>query len=191
MNISSCIEWHSVFLSLLMLSLTKHGKQTLSCAACRPELWFWNSVVLFLTLALAASQVFAMALDAYFQLAIMLMIMTIGVTAFAHFRPFVDDLLQRMQVCLYYNVSLHDMSLQLHLCLYESCMCDLSETCCYSVYVQKLEQRCLRQLDLAAPSKTSLPIEYESHVLLCECPISSRSDIQCVLFNQLCMFWIC
>lgn len=64
----------------------------------RPELWFWNSVVLILTLALAASQVFATALDAYFQLTIMLMILMLGVIAFAHFRPFVDDLLQRMQV---------------------------------------------------------------------------------------------
>lgn len=54
-------------------------------------------MVLFLTLALAASQMFATALDAYFQLTIMLMILMMGVTAFAHFRPFVDDLLQRMQ----------------------------------------------------------------------------------------------
>ena len=65
---------------------------------CRPELWFWDSVVLLLTLALAASQVFATALDTYFQLTIMLMVLTIGVTAFAHFQPFTDDLLQRMQV---------------------------------------------------------------------------------------------
>ena len=65
---------------------------------CRPELWFWDSVVLLLTLALAASQVFATALDTYFQLTIMLMILTVGVTAFAHFQPFTDDLLQRMQV---------------------------------------------------------------------------------------------
>ena len=65
---------------------------------CRPELWFWDSVVLLLTLALAASQVFATALDTYFQLTIMLMILTVGVTAIAHFQPFTDDLLQRMQV---------------------------------------------------------------------------------------------
>jgi len=37
---------------------------------CRPELWFWDSVVLLLTLALAASQVIATALDTYFQLTI-------------------------------------------------------------------------------------------------------------------------
>ena len=67
-------------------------------APCRPELWFWDTVVLLLTLALAASQVFATALDTYFQLTIMLMILTVGVTAFAHFQPFTDDLLQRMQV---------------------------------------------------------------------------------------------
>ena len=51
-----------------------------------------------MTLALAASQVFATALDSYFQLTIMLMILIVGVTAFAHFRPFTDDLLQHMQV---------------------------------------------------------------------------------------------
>lgn len=65
---------------------------------CRPHLWFWNSVVLCLTLMLAASQVFATALDTYFQLTIMLMILMVGVVAFAHFRPFLDDLLQQMQV---------------------------------------------------------------------------------------------
>ena len=74
-----------------MRSLFRH-------APCRPELWFWDTVVLMLTLALAASQVFATALDTYFQLTIMLMILTVGVTAFAHFQPFTDDLLQRMQV---------------------------------------------------------------------------------------------
>jgi len=67
---------------------------------CRPELWFWDSVVLLLTLALAASQVIATALDTYFQLTIMLMILTVGVTAFAHFQPFTDGLLQRMQVSI-------------------------------------------------------------------------------------------
>ena len=54
--------------------------------------------MLLLTLALAASQVFATALDTYFQLTIMLMILTVGVTAHAHFQPFTDHLLQRMQV---------------------------------------------------------------------------------------------
>ena len=68
------------------------------CYAYRPELWFWNSVVLVLTLALAASLVFATALDTYFQLAIMLMILMMGLTALAHFRPFTNNLLQRMQV---------------------------------------------------------------------------------------------
>ena len=54
--------------------------------------------MLVLTLALAASQVFATALDTYFQLAIMLMILMMGLTALAHFRPFTNNLLQRMQV---------------------------------------------------------------------------------------------
>ena len=57
-------------------------------------------MVLVLRLAVAASQVFATALDTFFQLSIMVMILMVGVTAFAHFRPFIDDLLQRMQVKL-------------------------------------------------------------------------------------------
>jgi uncharacterized membrane-anchored protein len=65
---------------------------------CRPELCFWNSVVLYFTLLLAAAQVLATALNTYFQLTIMLMILVIGITALAHFRPFTDPLLQRMQV---------------------------------------------------------------------------------------------
>ncbi len=65
---------------------------------CRPQLWFWNSIVLVLTLLLPASQVFAIALDTYFQLTIMLLILILGVTAFAFFHPFTDGLLQGMQV---------------------------------------------------------------------------------------------
>lgn len=64
----------------------------------RPELCFWNSVVLYFTLVLTAAQVLATALNTYFQLTIMLMILMIGITALAHFQPFPDPLLQRMQV---------------------------------------------------------------------------------------------
>jgi len=64
----------------------------------RPELCFWNSVVLYFTLLLTAAQVLATALNTYFQLTIMLMILIIGITALAHFQPFPDPLLQRMQV---------------------------------------------------------------------------------------------
>ncbi|DBA78757.1 TPA: hypothetical protein ACH3X1_008664 [Trebouxia sp. C0004] len=70
------------------------------CRQCtgRPQLWFWNSIVLVLTLLLAASQVFAIALDTYFQLTIMLLILILDVTTFAFFHPFTDILLQGMQV---------------------------------------------------------------------------------------------
>ncbi|KAL0055969.1 hypothetical protein WJX82_006250 [Trebouxia sp. C0006] len=64
----------------------------------RPQLCFWNSVVLYFTLILTAAQVLATALNTYFQLTIMLMILMIGITALAHFQPFPDPLLQRMQV---------------------------------------------------------------------------------------------
>lgn len=61
--------------------------------------------MLLLTLALAASQVLATALNVYFQLTIMVMILMLGVVAFAHFRPFIDDLLQRMQVGLSHTLT--------------------------------------------------------------------------------------
>ena len=69
--------------------------------SCRPKLWFWNSIVLVLTLLLAAAQVFAIALDTYFQLTIMLLILILGVIAFAFFHPFTDGLMQGMQVRLF------------------------------------------------------------------------------------------
>lgn len=50
------------------------------------------------TLALAASQVFATSLNTYFQLTIMLMMLVIGITVLAHFRPFEERLSQSMQV---------------------------------------------------------------------------------------------
>ena len=50
------------------------------------------------TLALAASQVFATSLNAYFQLTIMLMVLVVGITVLAHHQPFNDSLSQGMQV---------------------------------------------------------------------------------------------
>ena len=69
------------------------------CDACRTRFWFWDSIVLIQTLALAASQVFATSLNSYFQLTIMLMVLVIGITVLAHYQPFEDALSQSMQVC--------------------------------------------------------------------------------------------
>jgi len=55
-------------------------------------------VVLYFTLCLAAAQVFATAINTYFQLTIMLMVFIVDITALAHLQPFKDDLLQHMQV---------------------------------------------------------------------------------------------
>ena len=54
-------------------------------------------MVLYFTLCLAAAQVFATAIDAYFQLTIMLMVLVIDITALAQLQPFNDGLMQRMQ----------------------------------------------------------------------------------------------
>ena len=51
------------------------------------------------TLALAASQVFAVSLNPYVQLSIMLMVLVTGVTVLAHYQPFNNSLSQSMQVC--------------------------------------------------------------------------------------------
>ena len=51
------------------------------------------------TLGLAAAQVFASALDAFFQLTIMIVILVVGSLALAHFHPFDQEGPQTIQVC--------------------------------------------------------------------------------------------
>ncbi len=67
--------------------------------ACRRRFWFWDSIVLMQTFALASAQVFALALSAYFQLTIMLMILVVGFAILAFFQPFEAPLSQTTQVC--------------------------------------------------------------------------------------------
>ena len=85
---------------------------------CRKELWFWDSVVLFQTFGIAAAQVFATALDPYFQLIIMQIVLMFGVTILSHCRPFKEALPQNTQVhfsppcceaycAMYYRFILH------------------------------------------------------------------------------------
>ncbi|DBB05192.1 TPA: hypothetical protein ACH3X3_010435 [Trebouxia sp. C0006] len=64
----------------------------------KPEFWYWDSVVLVQTLALATAQVSATALNTYFQLTVMLMILVVGSVALPHFHPFESSLSQRVQV---------------------------------------------------------------------------------------------
>ena len=66
--------------------------------SCRRRFWFWDTVVLLQTLALAASQVFATSLDSYFQLTIMLMILVVGAMVMAHYQPFEEPLSQSLKV---------------------------------------------------------------------------------------------
>ena len=65
---------------------------------CRTSFWYWESVVLIQTLGLAAAQVFANALDAFYQLTIMLVILLVGTVALAYLHPFDQDAPQLMQV---------------------------------------------------------------------------------------------
>ena len=50
------------------------------------------------TFALASAQVFALALDTYFQLTIMLMILVVGFAVLSHLRPFEAAMSQTTQV---------------------------------------------------------------------------------------------
>lgn len=54
-------------------------------------------------LVIAAAQVFATSLDAYFQLTIMLMVLIIGLTLLAHYQPFEDPSSQATQVSAWLN----------------------------------------------------------------------------------------
>ena len=67
----------------------------------RPNFWYWESVVLVQTLGLAAAQVFATSLDAFFQLTIMIVILMVGSLALAHFHPFDQEGPQTIQVCCF------------------------------------------------------------------------------------------
>jgi len=77
-------------------------------------------VILTQTLGLAAAQVFATALDSFFQLTIMLVILMISLILLAHYRPFEEKAAQITQVLLRaaWLKSLHTHACSLQLCLY-------------------------------------------------------------------------
>ncbi|KAL0046985.1 hypothetical protein WJX82_003591 [Trebouxia sp. C0006] len=64
----------------------------------RDNFWYWETVVLVQTLGLVAAQVFAIALDGFFQLAITLLILVAGGLALAHCHPFEQEGPQFVQV---------------------------------------------------------------------------------------------
>jgi len=68
--------------------------------SCRDNFWYWETVVLVQTLGLVAAQVFAIALDGFFQLTITLLILVTGGLALAHCHPFEQEGPQVVQVCI-------------------------------------------------------------------------------------------
>ncbi|KAL0038989.1 hypothetical protein WJX77_004333 [Trebouxia sp. C0004] len=64
----------------------------------RDNFWYWETVVLVQTLGLVAAQVFAIALDGFFQLTISLLILVAGGLALAHCHPFEQEGPQVVQV---------------------------------------------------------------------------------------------
>ena len=80
------------------LNILMTTTQIPSCPCFRRKLWFWDTVVLLQTLALAAGQVFAIALSSYFQLTVMLMVMVVGIILLQHFHPFAAEMSQNVQV---------------------------------------------------------------------------------------------
>ena len=61
-------------------------------------MWYGDIVILLQTFALTASLVFATALNTYFQLIIMLLILIVGLTVLTHVCPFEETLSQQVQV---------------------------------------------------------------------------------------------
>lgn len=84
--------------SSLSIAFYQKISKVCGCLFCRPGYWFWDSVVLLQTLALSASQVLATALDEYYQLTIMLMVLVVGITLLAHLAPFQAKRTQSTQV---------------------------------------------------------------------------------------------
>ena len=82
----------------MSVSISKHELIVVAC--CRAHFWFWDSMVLLQTLALAASQAFATSLHTYFQFTIVLMMFVIGITVSPHYRPVEESLSQSMQVSI-------------------------------------------------------------------------------------------
>lgn len=98
-----------VFIPLLPCLLLLHQcghldspdvKRRLAFLYCsyRDNFWYWESVVLVQTLGLVAAQVFAIALDGFFQLTIALLILVAGGLALAHCHPFEQEGPQVVQV---------------------------------------------------------------------------------------------
>ena len=81
-----------------MLSSSHACFNQIQSVLSRPKYWFWDSVVLWQTLALASAQVLAVSLDAYFQLTIMLTLLVLGLAVLSHLRPFKASLSQSTQV---------------------------------------------------------------------------------------------
>ncbi len=91
-----CNNGHAV---TIIASGTNSQAEPIFLSWCyRRSLWFWDTIVLLQTFALACAQVFATSLNTYFQLTIMLMILVIGLTVLTHLRPFDETLSQRVQV---------------------------------------------------------------------------------------------
>ena len=81
-----------------MLSSSHACFNQIQSVLSRPKYWFWDSVVLWQTLALASAQVLAVSLDAYFQLTIMLTLLVLGLAVLSHLRPCKAPLSQSIQV---------------------------------------------------------------------------------------------
>jgi len=61
-------------------------------------LWFWDSLVLWQTFALALALALTTPLSSYYQLTVVLMILILGFALLSHLRPFRAALSQSAQV---------------------------------------------------------------------------------------------
>lgn len=84
---------------LLQAAVTSCSYNRCIARAYRRGLWYWDTVVLLQTFALATALVFCTALDAHFQISTMLLILVFGLTVLASVRPFEETVTQHIQVC--------------------------------------------------------------------------------------------
>ena len=132
---------------------------TVGCV-CRQGLWFWDVVVLLQTFALATALVFSTALNTYFQLSIMLLILVIGLTVLANVCPFEEAISQQVQVwpharmpyCNMYTMVIMSTE-SLHGCQIRNIPC-LSMLCLSFMLV--LDARAIPPLNLLGPLSSNL-----------------------------------
>lgn len=106
------------------------------CLLCRPRLWFWESIELLQTFALASGIALAASTNSYYQLSVGLTVLLVGFGLLSLLRPYCRAISQAAQVCKHVT----------------SCSIHRSESTCSLFMAEQLSCRSLLQ-----PIFTMLP----------------------------------